>query len=706
MKATFLFLFLSFFPILNIPAESGYEVWLRYMPVNDPELSAEYLKYCREIHVAGESDIMSSSVNEITEGLYKMLGVKPVLVPGTKNGGIIIGVIGEIAPEILQITKNQAESLTDEGFIIKNTGKHLIITGISDAGVLYGTYHFLRLLQLHESIKQLNLLENPEIGLRLLNHWDNPGKVPNSQPSIERGYAGRSIFKWDELPVLKKRYTDYCRMLASVGINGAVVNNVNTAKNGLEGWKLLTPEYLPKLKSLASVFRKYGIKFYISVNFFSPVIISGLSDADPLNPEVQNWWTKKVSEIYSEIPDFGGFLVKADSEGEPGPVKYGRTHAAGANLLANALEPFGGILIWRAFVYGKDKNLSDDRACQAYEVFKPLDGLFAGNALIQIKNGPVDFQVREPVSPLFGAMPKTNQILELQITQEYTGQAKHVCYLVPQWKEILGFDTHSTGDNSTVSRIINGSSFGYKYSGVAGVSNIGDDPNWTGHLLSQANLYGFGRLAWDPDMSAEQITEEWILQTFGNNKKVFSVLNEILLTSWKTYEDYTSPLGVGLMCNGDHFKPDPAGRVKYHKADKGGVGFDRTMASGSGYTGQYFEPQRTLFETLSSCPEELLLFFHHVPYTYKLKSGKTVIQYIYDTHNEGVEEVKNYKIKWQSLAGLIDEERYNHVLKRLKEQIGLAERWRDSVISYFQDLSGIADRKTEYLKRQAPPVKI
>jgi alpha-glucuronidase len=392
-------------------------------------------------------------------------------------------------------------------------------------------------------------------------------------------------------------------------------------------------------------------------------------------------------EIYSEIPDFGGFLVKADSEGEPGPLIYGRTHADGANMLAAALEPCGGILIWRAFVYGKDQNLSPDRACQAYEVFKPLDGLFAENALVQIKNGPIDFQVREPVSPLFGSMPETNQMLEIQITQEYTGQDKHVCFLVPQWKEILDFDTYASGVNSTVSRIVDGSLFGYRYSGVAGVSNIGDDTNWTGHLLAQANLYGFGRLVWNPDLSTEDITREWILQTFGDNKKVFSTLQEMLLSSWITYENYTSPLGVGFMCDGGHFLPDPARRVSYHNADKDGVGYDRTGKTGSNYTGQYFEPVRSMYESLNDCPDELLLFFHHVPYTYRLKSGSTVIQHIYNSHNEGVAQVRNYVEKWESLKNLIDDERYEHILLRLRGQVVYAEEWKNSINNYFQKLS-------------------
>ncbi len=679
-------LFISLIVIQNTNAESGYKAWLRYQPVKNPLVAADYLKY-REIYPAGNSAIITSCLSELKTGFKGMLDINSETTSRINRAGIIIGTTDNIPPGLLKITDEQIRQLNSEAFIIQNTGKNIIITSKTDAGVLYGTFHLLRLMQMQESLSEINIVENPKIRLRLLNHWDNPGVIPPGQPPVERGYAGGSIFKWEDLPAIDPRYIDYARMLASVGINGTVINNVNTAKNDLEGWKLLTPEYLPRLKTLADVFRKYGIKLYISVNFFSPVLVSGLETADPLNDNVRAWWNKKVIDIYSEIPDFGGFLVKADSEGEPGPIIYGRTHADGANMLAEALEPFDGILIWRAFVYGKDENLSPDRACQAYEVFKPLDGMFADNALVQIKNGPIDFQVREPVSPLFGSMPETNQMLEIQITQEYTDQDKHVCFLVPQWKEILDFDTYASGVKSTISRIVDGSLFGYRYSGIAGVSNIGDDTNWTGHLLAQANLYGFGRLVWDTDIDTESITREWILQTFGDNKKVFTVLQEILLTSWITYENYTSPLGVGFMCDGGHFLPDPARRVSYHRADENGVGYDRTLRTGSNYTSQYFEPVSSMYEGVNECPDELLLFFHHVPYTHKLKSGTTVNQYIYNSHNEGVARVRNYVEKWESLKNLIDDERYEHVLGRLRNQVSYAEEWRDSINNYFQKLS-------------------
>ncbi len=690
-------LILSIIHVDFLSAENGYKAWLRYQKLEDAALLAEYSKYCRTIFPTGESDIINSSINELKTGLECMLGFEPQIVSQKMQSGIIIGTTDHL-PDGINIEEGKYGSISQEGFIIVSTGKNIIITGKSDIGLLYGTFHLLRLIRMKEPISNFNLCEDPKIKLRLLNHWDNPGKISEGRSSVERGYAGESIFNWEELPKIDNRYVDYARMLASVGLNGTVVNNVNTAGKGLEGWKILTPEYLPKLKALVTVFRGYGIKLYISVNFFSPVLISELHDADPLNPEVQDWWKNKVAEIYSEIPDFGGFLIKADSEGQPGPIKYGRNHAEGANLLANALKPYGGLLIWRAFVYGKDLKLNQDRAFQAYEIFQPLDGQFADNALVQIKNGPIDFQVREPVSPLFGAMPETNQFLELQITQEYTGQDKHICYLVPQWKEIFNFDTHAQGPNSTLTKIIDGSLFRYKYSGVAGVANIGSDLNWTGHHMAQANFYGYGRLAWNPDLSSEQITREWIVQTFGHLEKVVSVISEILLTSWKTYENYTSPLGVGVICGGGrgsdgHFYPAPANRVAFHKADKQGVGYDRTMVTGSGYTGQYFEPVHTMYEDLHICPDELLLFFHHVPYSHVLQSGKTVIQHIYDSHHEGVQQVKNYQEQWESLKGLIDDERYEHVLNKLRQQVGLAEEWRDSISTYFYRLSDIEDKQ-------------
>ena len=675
----------------NNYAENGYEFWLRYKKVTDEKILDEYKNLCKEIVISEESEILNSAKKELVLGISKMIDVKPTLSKVANISGSII--ISTLKNSKLINNLNLPHDLnltSQDGFRIfsldHNKNFFTLIIGETDKAILYGVFYFLRLLQTNQSINNLNVIEEPVIKLRMVNHWDNPSG------SIERGYAGNSIFHWDKLPQLETRYFDYARMLASININGCVLNNVNTAKNNLTGWKLLTSPYIEKMKSLAQVFRSYGIKIYISVNFTSPMLIGELRTADPLDDIVRRWWKEKIEEIYSKIPDFGGFLVKADSEGEPGPLDFHRTPVDGANLLAEALNPHGGLLIWRAFVY----NLNEiDRAAQAYNFLKPFDGRFLENVIIQIKNGPIDFQVREPVSPLFGAMPNTNQILELQITQEYTGQSTHFCYLIPQWIEILNFDTYVDGRGSTVSRIVSGELSDKRYSGIAGVSNIGSDLNWTGHLLAQSNMYGYGRLAWNPNLPLEKITNEWIIMTFGSDPKVVQVISKILLNSWKIFENYTSPLGVGIMCNKSgkesHFSPAPSIRNNIHHADDYGVGYDRTNATGSGFLSQYSEPIAKIFENIATCPDELLLFFHHVPYTHVLKSGKTVIQHIYDSHNEGVEQVKQMKTEWLSLKDKIDEERFQHVLKKFNSQIEQAEIWRDSINEFFYKLSGIPD---------------
>ncbi|RKX37631.1 MAG: alpha-glucuronidase, partial [Verrucomicrobia bacterium] len=475
-------------------------------------------------------------------------------------------------------------------------------------------------------------------------------------------------------------------------INGMVINNVNTSKPGMIGWKIISPEYIEKLVPLAELLRSYGIKTYISVSFAAPMRVGGLETADPLDADVASWWADTADRIYSRIPDFGGFLVKADSEGEPGPHSYERDHSQGANVLAAALKPYGGIVLWRAFVYGGAAS-NKDRAAQAFELFKPLDGRFADNVIVQIKNGPVDFQVREPVAPLFGQMPETNLMIELQVTQEYTGHATHLCYLVPQWKSFLGFDTHANGSGTTLARIVDGSAHGYKHAGITGVSNFGDQRNWTGHHLAQANAYGYGRLAWNPGLTAEKITDEWVKMTFGTDPAVVEIISKMMLGSWKVYEDYTSPLGVGVMCDARHYGPNPKGRVAFHHADPDGVGYDRTAATGSGYAAQYHMPVAKRYESLESCPDEHLLFFHHVPYTHRLHSGKTVIQHIYDSHIDGVQKVEESIVTWHSLKGRIDDARYEHVLSRLERQFKDAVLWRDSINQYFLVLSGVEHRK-------------
>ncbi|MBB5325500.1 alpha-glucuronidase [Anoxybacillus tepidamans] len=669
--------------------------WLRY---DKNEAYQENESLFATIVIKGASPVFRAAAVELEIGITSMFGIRPQIVPHAEQSGFIwLGTLEDEEVNGSFLRKKEEELIRSEGYVIRSLVKNgrlcVYIAGKTDKGVLYAVFHFLRLLQMKENIERLSIVEHPKNELRMINHWDN------MDGSIERGYAGRSIF-FESGQFIKKRQRmkDYARLLASVGINAVSINNVNVHETET---KLITEKFLPDVAEVAGIFRAYGIKTFLSINYASPIEIGGLSTADPLDPSVQQWWKKTVAQIYSYIPDFGGFVVKADSEFRPGPFTYGRNHADGANMLAEALEPFGGIVIWRCFVYNCQQDWRDrtiDRAKAAYDHFKPLNGQFHSNVILQIKNGPMDFQVREPVSPLFGAMPKTNQLLEVQITQEYTGQQKHLCFLVPQWKEVLEFDTYAKGKGSEVKKVIDGSLFGYLYSGMTGVSNIGDDPNWTGHTLAQANLYGFGRLAWAPDLSAEEIAKEWIVQTFGDDPQVVEQISRMLLDSWRIYENYTAPLGVGWMVNpGHHYGPNVDGYEyshwgTYHYADRDGIGVDRTIATGTGYTAQYFPENAAMYESLDTCPDELLLFFHHVPYTYHLKSGETVIQHIYNSHFDGVEQAKQLKKRWEQLKGKIDEKRYMDVLERLTIQIEHAKEWRDVINTYFYRKSGIDDQ--------------
>ncbi|ESU73075.1 alpha-glucuronidase [Geobacillus thermopakistaniensis] len=670
---------------------AGYEpCWLRY------ERKDQYSRLrFEEIVAKRTSPIFQAAVEELQKGLRSMMEIEPQVVQEVNETANSIW-LGTLEDEEFE-RPLEGTLVHPEGYVIRSDVDdgpfRIYIIGKTDAGVLYGVFHFLRLLQMGENIAQLSIIEQPKNRLRMINHWDN------MDGSIERGYAGRSIFFVDDQFVKQnQRIKDYARLLASVGINAISINNVNVHKTET---KLITDHFLPDVAEVADIFRTYGIKTFLSINYASPIEIGGLPTADPLDPEVRWWWKETAKRIYQYIPDFGGFVVKADSEFRPGPFTYGRDHAEGANMLAEALAPFGGLVIWRCFVYNCQQDWRDrttDRAKAAYDHFKPLDGQFRENVILQIKNGPMDFQVREPVSPLFGAMPKTNQMMEVQITQEYTGQQKHLCFLIPQWKEVLDFDTYAKGKGSKVKKVIDGSLFDYRYSGIAGVSNIGNDPNWTGHTLAQANLYGFGRLAWNPDLSAEEIANEWVVQTFGDDSQVVETISWMLLSSWRIYENYTSPLGVGWMVNpGHHYGPNVDGYEyshwgTYHYADRDGIGVDRTVATGTGYTAQYFPENAAMYESLDTCPDELLLFFHHVPYTHRLHSGETVIQHIYNTHFEGVEQAKQLRKRWEQLKGKIDEKRYHDVLERLTIQVEHAKEWRDVINTYFYRKSGIDDQ--------------
>lgn len=581
-----------------------------------------------------------------------------------------------------------------EGYTIVSEEKKIIIKAQTDNGLLYGLFDLIRLLQNPHIEKITNISSAPKNNIRMLNHWDN------FDGSIERGYAGRSIFyENNKFRKDDDRIKQYARMLASVGINAISINNVNVHQK--ESYFIQEP-LLNEVAYLADLFRNYGIRLYLSVNFASPISVGGLETADPLDTEVIKFWEETVKNIYKIIPDFGGFVVKADSEGQPGPFEYSRTHVDGANLFGKILKKYGGNVFWRCFVYNHLQDWRDrktDRARAAYDHFKPLDGKFNDNVILQIKNGPMDFQVREPITPLFGDLRETNQALELQITQEYTGQQKHLVYLVSQWKEILDFDTYMDGKGSLVQDVITQYPENSKLKGMAAVVNVGRDKNWTGHKLAQANLYGFGRLAWDPTLSPEKILDEWIFQTFSLSDTSKQVLKSIMLSSWSTYEDYTSPLGIGWMVEPNHhYGPNIDGYEyskwgTYHFADRNGLGVDRTVATGSGYTSQYQDENFKMYENIDTCPEELLLFFHHVPYEYKLKSGKTVIQHIYDTHFEGYEKVKEYQELWKSLENEIDQRSFENVSNRLKEQLRSAREWKDQINTYFLRKSGISDEK-------------
>lgn len=675
----------------------GYQAWLGYRRLAPGERYDQYAAYNR-IAAMGDHDVIRTAAAELSRGLEDILGVKPEVTTDGEHG-IVLGTFGQHPDADRIFGADVIARLGLEGYAIRtDKDKHRIAVGApSESGVLYGTFHLLRILSMGQSVDELDIAENPANRLRMVNQWDN------MDGSVERGYAGQSIFyKNNRIVEDLDRIRDYARMLASTGLNAIAINNVNVHK--VES-RLIT-EFLPYVAKLAALFRAYAIKLFLSVNYASPIEIGGLSTADPLDPEVRQWWKQTTEDVYAAIPDFGGYLVKADSENRPGPFTYGRDHADGSNMLAEALEPFGGVVIWRCFVYNCKQDWRDrktDRARAAYDHFKPLDGRFKDNVILQIKNGPMDFQVREPVSPLLGAMPSTNQVLEFQIAQEYTGQQRHVFYLIPQWKEILEFDTYTKGEGSTVKRIAGGALHGSRWSGIAAVSNIGDDPNWTGHLLAQANLYGYGRLTWNPDLASEEIADEWIRLTFGDQENVRAVTKQMLLNSPAIYESYTAPLGVGFMVTPHtHYGPDVDGYEyskwgTYHYADWKGVGVDRTLATGTGYTAQYNGANFDRYESLEDCPDELLLFFHHVPYTHVLHSGKTVIQHIYDTHFDGAEKAEQLAVAWESLAGSMDEGLHLQVAERLAEQAEHAKEWRDRINTYFYRKSGIADRLGRFI---------
>lgn len=675
----------------NLLSESGYRLWLRYDLIQDEALLSQYKAAVRSFYLDDAITNYRVIREEINAGLGGMLGIKVEFSDNQviEQGKVICALIDSKIVSRLGINTDEFP-IGEEGYLIHtlkvNKKNITLITAQNQNGLLYGAFHFLRLIQTQQALDNLSIAESPTIAHRVLNHWDNLDRT------VERGYAGFSIWDWHKLPeYIDQRYIDYARTNASIGINGTVLTNVNS--NSL----VLTGMYIDKVKALADVFRPYGIRVYLTARFSAPVELGDLNTADPLDPNVQNWWHEKAREIYELIPDFGGFLVKANSEGQPGPQNYGRTHKDGANMLASAVKPYGGIVMWRAFVY--DENVPQDRAKQAYNEFKPFDGQFSDNVLIQVKNGPVDFQPREPFHPIFGGMPNSSLMMEFQITQEYLGFSTHLVYLPRFYKEVLNSDTYSNGKGSTVGKIIDGSLGDPAITGIAGVSNIGNDINWCGHPFAQANWYGFGRLAWNTNLSAEEIAMEWIRQTFTNEITAVRLIKEIMMASHEVTVNYMTPLGLHHIMGWDHhYGPAPWidnkhredwTSVYYHRADSSGIGFNRST-TGSGAVEQYHKPVMEKFNNINTCPEEFLLWFHHVDWEFEMKSGKTLWGELCHRYYEATDSVKWMKQSWDLLHGLIDNERHKQVSMLLKIQVKESEWWRDACILYFQQFSGMS----------------
>ncbi|MBZ4191973.1 alpha-glucuronidase family glycosyl hydrolase [Niabella beijingensis] len=704
MKRSFLFFALLMFSGV-CRAEDGYRLWLRYNKIENAAMLHQYRSNISGIAAHEASATLMIAKKELQSALEHLLDAKIADQQEAGDKTVVLGT-PQTSPVINRLLRSVNFNLGKEGYAIltkKNDGKKItMIAANTDIGVLYGTFAFLRLIQTFQSIDELSIVSVPKIQHRVLNHWDNLNR------SVERGYAGISIWNWHTLPgYIDQRYIDYARANASIGINGTVLTNVNA--NSL----VLTRPYLEKVKALADVFRPYGIQVYLTAKFNAPVEIGGLKTADPLNAEVKNWWAKKCDDIYELIPDFGGFLIKANSEGQPGPQGYGRTHADGANMFADVLAPHGGMVMWRAFVYdarvqkeeehfseGATGHSSDiaaeDRFKQAYDEFKPLDGKFRKNVLVQVKNGPIDFQPREPFSPLLGAMPQTNLALEFQLTQEYLGQGTHLVYEAPLFKECLNADTYIRGEGSTVAKVIDGSLQRSTITAIAGVANIGNDINWTAHPFGQANWYAFGRLAWNHDLSSEEIAEEWLKQTFTNDGQFVAKVKDIMMGSREAAVNYMTPLGLHhIMGTGHHYGPAPwvanAGRadwnpVYYHKADQTGLGFDRT-ATGSNALAQYAPRVQQQWGNRNTCDEKFILWFHHVPWNFRMKSGKTLWGELCDKYYAGAAAVRWMEQQWDGLRKYVDRQRFEQVRMLLKIQEKEAVWWRNACLLYFQTFS-------------------
>lgn len=659
-------------------------MWLRYEAIPEGSVREAYQNTLGSIQYREEnaSPTLLVAIKELDTGLTRLLST------GERQGShsLLVGTPSS-DPEIRRVLSD-SEIVTPEGegYLVKVIGagsrQNIVVTGATDRGVLYGVFALLRHLQQHQTLEGLNIRSSPRVENRLLNHWDNLTRT------VERTMAGASLWNWFDLPYyIEPYYIDYARACASIGINGTVLTNVNANAT------VLHPQFLEKVAALADAFRPYGIRVFLTARFSAPMELGGLESSDPLHPEVIAWWNAKVDQIYEYIPDFGGFLVKANSEGQPGPQEYGRDHADGANLLADALRPHGGIVMWRAFVY--DFEIKEDRHKQAFTEFTDLDGRFRENVLIQVKNGAIDFMPREPFHPLFGATPKTAQALELQITQEYLGGDVQMAYLAPMWKEVLDSDTFAKGPGSTVGRVVDGSVFGHRNATIAGVANIGNERNWTGHPMAAANWYAFGRLAWDHSLSSRQIAEEWTRMTFSNEQGIVDTVTNLLLDSHETVVDYSMPIGLHhIMAAGHHYGPGPwhdEGRpdwtsTYYHQADEEGIGFDRT-ATGSNALGQYAPAIVAKWGDPRTIDEKLLLWFHHVSWDHEMNSGRTLWDELCHTYQRGVDAVENWIGEWAQLEGRIDAQRHARVSALLKRQHRDAIFWKDACLSYFQSFS-------------------
>jgi alpha-glucuronidase len=675
-------------------AETGRDAWLRYEALLYETAARSYRETLPAVVAAiGDAPEIASARQEVLRGVRGMLGRTLRVQEGLpRENAIVIGTLDALRREAPALAPGG--DLAEDAFRLRTVSsggvRYTVIAAANPRGALYGAFTLLRKIALYQPIANLDETQTPYAPVRWVNQWDN------LDGSIERGYGGRSIF-WENGGVRADltRAGEYARLLASVGINACAVNNVNANP------KALSPEILKQVARIADVFRPWGVRLALAVDFASPRTVGGLDTFDPGDQRVIAFWKNKADQVYSFIPDLAGFVLKADSEGRLGPSAYNKTHADAANVVARALRPHGGLFFYRGFVYNNRmdwRNPKNDRGRAAWDNFHDLDGQFDDNVIIQVKNGPIDFQVREPASPLFGALEKTNQAIELQITQEYFGQARHMVYLPTMWKEVLDFDMHANGAGTSVAALVAGKTLHRPTGGFVGVSNVGLDENWTGNHFSQANLYGYGRLAWNPGLTARQIADEWTRLTFGHNPKVVETIAAMQMSSWRTFENYTGPLGLQTLTEitGTHYGPaveasERNGWGQWHRADEQGVGTDRTVATGTGFIGQYRPEVAKVYESLGTCPDDLLVFLHHVPYTYKLHSGKTVIQYMYDSHYDGAETAADWVAQWSFLREQVDEGRYREVLAQLEYQAGHAVVWRDSVVSWFARASGIPD---------------